>query len=55
MGFVFAVRVLCPTGAEGNLPTYRLKSLEVGLSWQAVRIIISVFLKRQLLDRNVKN
>ena len=55
MGFVFVTRVLCRTAAEGNLPTYRLASPEVSLSWQDVRLVIPMFLKRHLLDLNVKN
>ena len=48
------MRVLCRTAALGNLPTYRLASLEVGLSWQDIMLVIPVFLKRQLIDLNVK-
>ena len=49
------MRVLCRTGAVVILPTYCLTSLEIGISWQDVMLVIPVFLKRQLLDLNVTN
>ena len=63
--FIFGVELmkeLCSAFAQGicademeQYLIYRLTSLESGLSWQDARLVIPVFLKRQLLDIIIYN